>query len=185
MVPWLIKHAAAQITRYRVRAEGKTSYQLIKGRKCIEPVAEFGECVLFRPLKTQHETRFKNSWSGKYEHGVYLGNCIKTSETLIGTNHGVYRAGDVKRRPIEERWSRQALDSVKGCPQQPVPGQGRAIPTYVWPELRGGEKSDGPTQFAPPPAAPATTEPRIRPLYVRKEDVMEHGPTPNALAVDA
>ena len=40
-VPWLIKHAASVITCYVVRARGKTSFERIKGRRCIEPIAEF------------------------------------------------------------------------------------------------------------------------------------------------
>ena len=39
VAPWIIKHAASVITRYVVRDCGNTSYKLIKGRRCHEPMA--------------------------------------------------------------------------------------------------------------------------------------------------
>ena len=57
VVPWLAKHAAAQITRYQVRSNGRASYQSIKGYKCRDPLAEFGECVLLRPSEANREKR--------------------------------------------------------------------------------------------------------------------------------
>ena len=42
VVPWMIKHAAAQITRFQVRACGTTSYLRLKGHNWSEPMAEFG-----------------------------------------------------------------------------------------------------------------------------------------------
>ena len=177
-VPWLVKHAASQITRYKVRASGLTSYQLIKGRKCIEPMAEFGEAVLFRPLKTLLEVKHKNSWSDRYVEGIYLGNDIRTSENIIGTVHGVYRAGQIRRRSPDERWSAAAVKAIVGCPQQPVPGANSAMPTYVRPELRGEEKPGAQTNFAP--QAP-DEGPKIRGLYVRKEDIDLYGATAQCL----
>ena len=38
VIPWIAKHAAAQITRYQVRASGKTSYNSIKGYECRDPM---------------------------------------------------------------------------------------------------------------------------------------------------
>ena len=49
VVPWIIKHAASVITRYVVRDCGNTSYKLIKGRRCHEPIAEFGEMIILKP----------------------------------------------------------------------------------------------------------------------------------------
>ena len=169
MVPWMVKHAAAQIVRYKVRADGLTSYQKLKGRKCVEPITEFGECVLFRPLKTLMEVKWKNSWSDKYVEGVYLGNDIRTSENIVGTDHGVFRCGQIRRRPPDERWSAAVISAIKGCPQQPVPGASGGMPSYVRPELRGGDKPGSQAGFAPQVADPDV--PRIRPLYVRKEDI--------------
>ena len=62
IVPWMIKHAAAQITRFQVRQCGRTSYEQMKGRASIEPMAEFGECIMFRPPKTKVEKQNKKGF---------------------------------------------------------------------------------------------------------------------------
>ena len=174
-VPWIIKHAAAQITRFQIRQCGRTRYEQIKGRACGEPMAEFGENVLFRPPKTKQEKNHKNNFVAPYVNGVWLGSCIRSGEPLVAVADGVYRAGQVRRVNEEERWSQSALNNIKGCPHKPVPGYGHVPPTFVRPELRGGDE-------IPPPARASFTEvepkeQKTRPLYVRKEDIAAHGPT--------
>ena len=135
----LAKHAASQISRYQVRADGRTSYQNIKGYKCRDPMAEFGECVLFRPLSTNREKKNKNPLAERVVDGLWLGTDMRTSTNIISTESGVYFAGKINRKPPSERWSRTALDAIIGTPQEPVPGRGHDIPSFVRPELRGGE----------------------------------------------
>ena len=50
---------------------------------------------------------------------------------IIATESGVYLAGRVIRKAPSDRWNRTAIDAMKGCPQEPVPGQGRDIPSFV------------------------------------------------------
>ena len=126
-------------------------------------------------LKTKH----KNSWSDRYVHGIYLGNDIRTIENIIGTEHGVYRAGQIRRKPLDERWSAAAVNAIVGCPQQPVPGgSSNSIPTYVRPELRGAGKTSVHVEYV---TQPAPEEPKTRRLYVRKEDIGIYGPTEKCL----
>ena len=61
LAPWLIKHASTTSNNYTIRESGETSHEFIKGRRCIKPVAEFGEHVFFRPLLSAHEKVRKNS----------------------------------------------------------------------------------------------------------------------------
>ena len=131
IVPWAAKHAAAQIVRFQIRANGITSYQSIKGRKCRDPMIEFGECVLFRPPKTNQERKHKNALEERVLDGVWLGSDIRSGADIVATESGVYHAGRVIRKAPGDRWSRQAIDAVVGCPQEPVPGKGRDIPSFV------------------------------------------------------
>ena len=78
VIPWIAKHAAAQITRYQIRASGKTSYNSIKGYDCRDPMAEFGECILFRPPKTQREKRHKKVLAERAIDGIWLGKTLPT-----------------------------------------------------------------------------------------------------------
>ena len=103
VVPWLAKHAAAQISRYQVRANGRTSYQSIKGYACRDPLSEFGECVMFRPLKTNKEQRNKNALAERVLDGIWLGTDLRTSTNIVATDTGVYYVGRVVRKSPSER----------------------------------------------------------------------------------
>ena len=52
IVSWIVRHVAYFITRCRVRSCGKTSLQLIKGRKSITELVPFGETVMFKISET-------------------------------------------------------------------------------------------------------------------------------------
>ena len=159
---------------------GNTSYKLIKGRRCIEPVAEFGEMVLFKPPMTNAEKNHKEAWRDKFIEGIYLGTLVRSSENLVGTNHGVFKAIALRRRPLQERWCRQAVNDLQGCPQKPTPdSEGFRVPTYVRPELQG---HDVPAPVAPRRFVEALDDgPIVRKLYVRKEDVDKFGPSPRCI----
>ena len=154
----------------------KNSYERIKGRTCIDSIAELSEVVFFRPAKTAKEKEHKDSWRDRFVEGAWLGFNIRTSESIVGTHDGVFRAGAIRRKPPEERWSASFLQELKGCPQQPVPNrESHRMPNYVRPELVGGERPDAapPSGFTPPVEEP----PKVRGLYVRKDDVARWGPT--------
>jgi hypothetical protein len=53
VTPWLVRHSAYLITRCRVRPNGRTSFQVMKGRKSNGKLAEFGEMVHFLIPKTK------------------------------------------------------------------------------------------------------------------------------------
>ena len=81
---WIIKHAASILNQCQVREAGKTAYELIKGRAHIEPMAEFGEFVFFKPLKRQIERQNTKT------HGVTgsvkdfgSDHCFEVARTLL------------------------------------------------------------------------------------------------------
>ena len=77
---WLVRHAGQLITRYQIRDTGKTSYRMIKGYDSVIPVAEFGELVHFKPLKTKDVPgKFEDRWV----EGVYLGSELKSCENIV------------------------------------------------------------------------------------------------------
>ena len=48
LLPFLVRHAAWQLTHYQVKADGKTPYERLRGRPYNGQVGEFRECVHFR-----------------------------------------------------------------------------------------------------------------------------------------
>ena len=114
IVPWLIRHAAYVITRCRVRAHGKTSMQIMKGRTSLTEFVPFGETILFKVSKTGNAI---GSVEDKWEIGIWLGCTIRDGMTLVGTSSGVYKFGTIRRRPDGEQWS---MDNVKNFGWQPA-----------------------------------------------------------------
>ncbi len=169
VVPWMVRHAAHLITRSRVRENGRTAYQLMKGRRGNAKLVPFGEVVLFKIPPTQHKLGdFENRW----ESGVWLGFVMRSGEHLVGTTRGVFRVSTVMRRPADKRWSSSMLKAIGGTPETPVPGApGRRIPVFA-------KKLEDPqpdqTVFIP------AKEPEIevRVAYIYRGDIDKHGPTP-------
>ena len=93
----------------------------------------FGECVLFKvPKGATKPGKLEEVW----EHGVYVGFVIRSGESLIATPDGVFRVSDVRRRPLDARWSTNMLDRIVGTPETPVPGAHRGDRQHTHASLR-------------------------------------------------
>lgn len=54
--------------------------------------------------------------------GLWLGVIERTQETLIGTEKGVVKCRTVNRLLEDQRWNKERVKSMRGCPWIPVPG---------------------------------------------------------------
>ena len=175
IIPWLIRHSGHLITRSWIRPNGKTAYQMIKGRRSNAQLKELGEAVWFRIPETKS---MPGKLEPKWEEGVYVGFVIRTGEDLVWTPNGVFRVSTVRRRPADERWSKQLLDGIVGTPATPVPGvAGRKVPTYAK-KFSTKDPEKKPSDFMPPEE---TEAPRARTWKILKEDIIGKdgiGPTP-------
>ena len=99
---------------------------------------------------------------------------MRSGEHLVATKAGVFRVSTVMRRSPDKRWSADLVRQIGGSPSVPVPGAvGRRIPAFAKKfEDTEGEK----VVFA---RAPEETEPDVRVAKIYKENVDEHGATPN------
>ena len=87
------------------------------------PIGEFGECVNFTQPKATELGKYEDRW----QDGTYLGFDMRSGEYIVGTDEGVFRSGAVRRRPIDERWSRDMIEKIKGDPEDFT----RRPPTYA------------------------------------------------------
>ena len=115
----MIKHAANILNQCQVREPGKSAYELTKGRAHIEPVAEFGEFVFFKPLKTKRESEHKDSWRDRFCEGFWIGSLFTSSENFIITAGGVSKAGAIKCKTQVAKWSSSRLDQDKFDVERP------------------------------------------------------------------
>ena len=82
--PWVFEWAADLMSRYaHVGNMGKTAIQLIRGSKSSRNVAQFGEKVLYKPLKLSGHSQ--GNMEDTFLDGIFLGMRLRSDEILIGT----------------------------------------------------------------------------------------------------
>jgi hypothetical protein len=119
VVPWLVMHAGSVICRRRVDNEGMTPYRRWRGRPFNRPVAEFGECIWYLPANTAGINKYEVRW----QEGVWLGIRMESGETIVGTELGVVKCRDFRRKPANGgRWNREFVDKIVGVPWEVYPG---------------------------------------------------------------
>ena len=55
----------------------------------------------------------------RYQPGVWLGVRPQTSEVIVGTDNGVFKARSVRRLPDSEKWCAETLKNITGTPWKP------------------------------------------------------------------
>ena len=151
--PWVIRHSGWLITRFLIKADGRTPYERLKGREYKGEIVD--------PLETVHYKIDKDT-RGKLDAqtsiGIWLGKTLSADEHVIGTPQGIRKCRSVWRRPEPRRWEKHRLEAVTGTPWQPK-GQALVVPCDNKPlTLPDGRK--------------------VRSAYITLERQIKHGPTP-------
>ena len=87
----------------------------------------------------------------------------------MGTSQGTVKARSVRRRPQKERWNSEEIRGIKGAPWAPVPGEDHEEVPVV---IRVGDEA-----IIPPRPRREQEEARPKRVYIKKEDIVEHGAT--------
>ena len=168
IVPWLVRHMGHLITICRVRGNGRTAYQKMKGRRTNAQLVPFGETVLFKVPKTQHVI---GDFEDRWEQGVWVGFVMRSGEHLVSTAKGTFKVGTVMRRAPGKQWSSELVKAVSGTPQNPIPGSAsHNIPTFA---KKFEDANPDKSVFMPAPIV----EQQVRAAYIYAKDVQEHGAT--------
>ena len=93
-------------------------------------MAEFGECIHYKPLKGDPSR--DNKLEARWKDGVWLGIRTQTDEVYIGTKEGVVKARDIKWKPKEQRWDIQVIKEVKGVPWDPCGLGNSDVPVHIY-----------------------------------------------------
>ena len=81
VLSWLVKYSVAMVNRYRRGPDGKTAYELRKGRKFARALPHFAEKILFMISGvTKSVARFEPRW----EDGIFLGVSDQSDELYVG-----------------------------------------------------------------------------------------------------
>ena len=124
VMAWLVEHVTSIDRRISIGLDGKTPVERLRGRRGRDMMAEFGESVMFIPLRgnADDRRRQKADLEPRFMDGIFLGLTDRSDEILIWCQEGFRKARTMKRRPEGERWRRDELLSIRGTPLQPHPG---------------------------------------------------------------
>ena len=116
LLPWMVKHAGALLARGQKGADGRTAYELRKGRPFKRPLPAFGEKVLWlEPGKPK--SRLTDRWL----EGIFVGLHDDSDEILVATENGVLKARTAKRLSPEDGRDGPLVNRVVGLPWRAVP----------------------------------------------------------------
>ena len=122
IVTWANAYAGQLLTRFHVMKDGRTAYELNKGKGYKKALCPFGECVQFQIARSiQNPSNMDLDW----KDGVYVGLRERSNEFVVLTPAGACRAGCIRRRPDPFKWDLEFAKKVKGFPWEPTPGHGK------------------------------------------------------------
>ena len=112
---WLVEYASVVLNKYHIQPSGRTAYHDLHGKKVDERLVEFGEVVLhYIPRKRRHKL------DCRWAIGVFLGTTMFSNECYIGLSNGsVVRGRALNRVRPDKRWSKDAIENIKGTPADP------------------------------------------------------------------
>ena len=122
IMQWIVEYAGVTLTWFQVGHDGRTAHRRLKGKDSSQPVVEFGEQILDKPMRSPQSNR-KRSLMSKWVHGTWLGVTRDTGENLVALEGGgaVIRVRTIQRKPEVNRWSEKALKEIQATPREPNP----------------------------------------------------------------
>ena len=166
IAPWLVRHAGWLISRFQPKAEKRSAYFRVHGVEYTRPLVEFGEYVLFRD---NSPASLANKARSPWNSGVWLGRSDATDENIIGTASGVKLIRTIRRRPVGEQYSAEAVQSMQGTPWQLTTGHADNTKTTSPPTA-----VPMPATFSPAPSPSAPT-PVIAPEVSQQDQHQPEG----------
>ena len=100
------------------------------GKPSKDTIVEIGEEVHYRVSEVD-----TGSLDSRWESGIWLGIRWRSMEHHIGTPEGVLKSYAIERKPLEDRWSKDAVEAIVGTPWRPQPSSGDTSAPRVLPPL--------------------------------------------------
>ena len=118
------------VSIFLVGKDGRTGYEMRRGRRCSLAVVPFGETVWYKKIREGKVTTYK--FESEWEEGLWLGHTRSSNDVLIGTRTGVIRAYSIRRKEEGKRWDSELILEMQGTPQRPDPGKpGLHVPILI------------------------------------------------------
>ena len=113
---WLLEHVCFLTNALRKGADGLTPWTRCRGRAFRQHLIGFCETCLYKlPSKgPQHDA--EGNMSARWKLGVFLGYNRESNAYLLANDDGVVTSRAVMRRPIENRWRADLVESITATP---------------------------------------------------------------------
>ena len=115
LLSWLVRHCGWILSRYAVRADGRTGYSRLEGRENTSGMAIFGEAIWYKLPKTADLTKLDDRW----RTAIWLEKSDRSDEHNTGVENRAVLARSVRRKVEGKRWNERALKLVTGTPWNP------------------------------------------------------------------
>ena len=110
ILQWMIEHAMSIYRRTHVGSDGRTCIERIRGRSGRDVVAEFGESILYLPLRGNLDDKraSKINLEPRFLNGVFLGVSDASDELIVwNASEGIRKARTIRRRPEMEMFNKE------------------------------------------------------------------------------
>ena len=125
LLAWIVEHSGSLLTRYAVGKDGRTAWELWRGKPWRGVMVELEEQIWFMPVRSGE--RHRNKFEGRWEEGAFVGVVERTGEIRVMTESGVLRTRSIRRKPAASRWDAAMLAKQKGFRGSRTPGAARPI----------------------------------------------------------
>ena len=183
LMAWSVEYAAGLITRFQRGRDGRTAWELARGKSYKKRLPPFGETVHYKMVRSGqgHAGKLDVRW----DLGIYVNMLKRSDEALVLTPAGVRKARALKRLPEGQRHNKELLSQAKGVPwdkygRDPDAEEGTAVlPAGILAEPLHNVPIVAPEE-RPQPAA------QMRRTYIRAGvELAKYGYTPGCSACAA
>ena len=99
LVAWMVRHCGRLLTRFQMKATGRTAYCSRMGREYRSEIVEFAEQVLFHISESSGPGATVGKLMPRWDLGVWVGKINDSDEHVLLTPFGSKRARSIKRLP--------------------------------------------------------------------------------------
>ena len=108
LFPWIVRHSAWTLARFRVNHSKTTAFRVVKGYDYMGEIMAFGQTAMAKYPKQ------KDKAAPRWIRGVYVGKNAVGDEHLLLTEAGVQTCRTVRRLPQSSQYDPAILQKAKG-----------------------------------------------------------------------
>ena len=112
ILPLMVGHAGSRLKLFEIWRATRSQPPRPRGRKMHPSLVDSGEAIQCMTLDVHNEGKL----TARTCDGYYPGVGLTTGEAIAGNNDGVIKQRSIHRRPIDERWTTDAILELRGPP---------------------------------------------------------------------